>query len=551
MSHRLGPVPHAPCPGVSARPSADVAAALKAGLLPCMALQARRMGASQGRHDSGSLWCCPDDFAGFLTHWPEVWLHGPLEQVGELVSELGRRLRLAVEELGAAFEKGGRAGGWGGRRSLAWLAMVVHEVCVFARHCAKDLVAQVAKGVYPHGVGLDSWACGAAAGAGAGSGAGREAGGAAGAGGGVAGAAAGTGQGAAGAGVGAAGEGDGAGGSGARAGVEGTEQAGSLGLEGRAEPPQLFAVRSSIALAELAPALSRAAVVCAEMAGMRKQREEWRQLRAQIVAAAGPGADAYAGDPLQDVFDDGVACCILALFCASLLVAMHCGAVVGCGKERAAGEPGKSSDGAVGGAVDTPWRQLLLREVRLMELLGAAVQLHEEAQAAVLAALAAGASSRGGGLGQKELKSLHALEDMLQRVVVMAATAFPAEFRAAVKGGGGGGGGATGATGGVQGAGSGSGRRDAAPCISLPHLMTFLASCGNEQMGVAVGSVLSGTTLGEREAWRIVILYLETLLEASRDVEGTLRLLLPPAEARAAVAAAAAAAAAAARAPPV
>ncbi len=113
--------------GTPLQPSADAAAALEAGLLPCVTALVTRMGAGCG---GNAAWCPPELFPGVDRRWGEMMLFGPLGQVNDLVSAVGRRARLAVKELlwavvaaGAGTAGAGTAERLGGR-DVGWLAEV-------------------------------------------------------------------------------------------------------------------------------------------------------------------------------------------------------------------------------------------------------------------------------------------------------------------------------------------------------------------------------------------------------------------------------------------
>ncbi len=123
--------------GLPTGPSADAAAALEAGVLPCTCRLVTRMGAGGGGSggdggNSGAALLPPEDFPGFQNCWRVVLLHGPLGQVAELVAAASRRLWLAAEELrraaAAAYAGAGRRGG----RSVGFLGKVARGVSEFA-----------------------------------------------------------------------------------------------------------------------------------------------------------------------------------------------------------------------------------------------------------------------------------------------------------------------------------------------------------------------------------------------------------------------------------
>ncbi len=316
-------------------------------------------------------------------------LHGHLAQVGELVSAVGWRLRLAVEELRAAAE--GRRGRRPAGRSATWLAVVAHDALYCARSTVTILCLQQAAGQYPGAIGLtECWRGGQELG---GRGAGAE-------------------------------------------------------IARPPGQPGLYAVRSSIAVAELLPALSLGVQVCVELVG----RGEGGQGGGREGLGAGPG-DGVSADILVRVLDCAMSCAVLALWCTSLVLAKHAEAIVGARQRQqqqqsvgAGGAVGHGCGGNEGGYVGndghgnsddvrgdgvgegggdggTPWRQLLLRDVRLMELLGAALEL------LAWAAAAAAAGPCGACEAQAELGALNRI---LARVLCQAACAFPADLCSAV-----------------------------------------------------------------------------------------------------------------------
>lgn len=115
-----------------AGPSADAAAAIEAGLLPCLSHLVDRMGSGDYM---GTVWRPPTIFPGVDACLADVLQFGPLGQVGELVSALGRRLRGAVEELrAAAAMQGGVAEEDGGERAW-WIAAVACQAMLHAKIC--------------------------------------------------------------------------------------------------------------------------------------------------------------------------------------------------------------------------------------------------------------------------------------------------------------------------------------------------------------------------------------------------------------------------------
>ncbi len=449
------------------------------------------------------------------------------------MSAMGRRLRLAAEELRAAAVAAaeGRRGRRPAGRSATWLAVVTFDALHWARSTVTILCLQQAAGQYPGAVGLTQcWRGGHELG-------GRE----------------------------PAAEG---GGPGAAAGAARAEAAGPPGQ------PGLYAVRSSIAAAELLPALSRGVQVCAELVG----RGEGGQRGGREGLGAGPG-DGVSADVLVQVLDGAGACTVSTLLCASLVLAKHAEAVVGAAQQRqqqdtgaggaASGRGcdgnggnqddrghgdsggvsgdggGDSRDGAQGhgGAVggsggggDTPWRQLLLRDVRLMELLVAALELH------AWGAAAAAAGRWAAGEAQAKLGPLSLL---LVRVLCQAACVFPAEFRAAVDREGG-----CAAQSDPQTAAAAAGRGIGGhadghrPRMTLAAIAAVLAAGDHQDARRLLGHVLAGGAAPASMAmvWGVPDAYLGCVISKER-AQDALRTLLLPAEARAAVAAAQGAAA--------
>ncbi len=435
------------------------------------------------------------------------------------MSAAGRRLRLAVEELRAAAvaTAEGRPGRRPAGRSATWLAVVAHDALFFARSSARTLCLQQALGEHAEGVGLTQcWRGGAEL---ARPGPGAE-----------------------------------EGGSGAAAGAAGAEVAGPPGR------PGLYAVRSSIAVAELLPALSRGVQVCAELVG----RGEGGQGGGRRCMGAG-GDAGVDDDTVMMMLDCAVVCAVFTLRATGLPLAKHAEAVVRQQQQQqqdagtaaaAAGVSGSgggdgghcdgvavSGDGAQGhgaavggsggGGADTPWRQLLLRDVRLMELLGAALELHAQGTAAAAAGLL------GAGNTQQELGDL---QHILVHTLCKAACVFPGEFRAAVDRAGGCAAQMNSET--AAASGRGTGGQGHGACMPLAALEAITKTDDDHPdahrllMHVLDGQVLPASAVTVRDvpdAYRAPCgIQLERVPEA-------LRVLLPPAEARAAVAAAAAA----------
>ncbi len=444
-----------------------------------------------GAGGSGSdvVWCPPDrSFPGMFHCWEHLVAHSPLEQVGELVAAMGRRLRLAVEMVrrAAARAAAGNASAAGGR-GVGWLAEVAQEAMKYSRSRLQDIMWMESDGLRGAG---SSQPEGPTADAGTGAEPGAEA--------------------------------------------------------GPSVPPACpraapSAVRLSYAAAELLPALSQGVLLCAEL-------------------GPGPGWDAMrasAGDGIVEAAADfslgGVSCAGTALACCNLLLAKHIMVALEEGPEGGAGDRYGGSGGGGGGRdARAPWRQLLLRDVRLMELLGAGVRLLRWQER--VAEEAAGYE-----------KVIGELRDALSRVLPLAAAAFPAEFRAAMVGGGGDAAAAAGSGPGVAaggraartaghgdaaGAGTSVGRLPAAPrCIDLAVAREALegleAEQGEEQLGV-VTRVLGGWEPAAEELAEVArkYRYLEAYKDDPEDVEALLRAMEAPGEARRQVAAAVAAGAA-------
>ncbi len=504
----------------ASRPSADASAALAAGLLPCMTRLVDRIGAAR---DDDTVWDSQAPFAGLGPCCAEVLLHGPLGQVGELVSAVGRRLRVVVEELRTAAA----AGGHGGGRSVERAA----DGAVVSIGHATFLVYIIV----------------------------RE------------------------------------------------------GLEAVPHPEANAALRFSWAAADLLPAVSALFLLCSEVcngegvavglgcgaaasedsrartraAGARLCKLLWCSGRIHLLAVPLLAKHGRAGvaDTEQASGGDG------GRGCGGGKRSSTCGGGSG-GRGDGGGSDGisssnsTSSGGRSGGDVDgggaaadpgTPWRQLLLRDVRLLELLGAVAELHSEQAVAAVAKY-----------DEEMLDWLDEPRSKLAHVLALAAAAFPAEFRAAVgegatrAGAGTGTGAGTGAGAGaceglqmaVGGAGcaAGSGTKMSAeagalagvepgvarksrgaergdggsstakPCISLAAVHEALRSGAfGEQLGV-VDRVLGGWEPTPGEVWDLVCSCCHDSCGLRREqLEALMPLMLPPAEARAAVGAATAA----------
>lgn len=478
-----------------------------------------RMGAGSG---GGAVWVPPDRFPGVARCWDEAMLLGPLGQLSGLLSALGRRLRVAVEELRVVAGGGGRAprgglGARGGGRSVGWLASVVHDVMMLTHSCLWEMFLRVMMGALPAGVGLG--------------GSGRLGGGADGE-----------------AGPGGAGQGQtvapgpgmmGPGGDtvGARAAAgPGGEAAAAVASEGvPIAAPQTVAVRPSLAVAELLPALSHCVVVCAELG------------RAGTVRC-GATVDGTA-DVMEALLVRGTVDGAFALDCAALLLARYLSA--GClqgdtGDDGGgsgsvgggSGGGGSGSNDSVGGdgrdrsdvgAGGAQWREFLLRDIRLMELLGAAVELNQCAATAAAVPQYAG------------------LALPLVRTVCLAATAFPGEFHAAVDSGSA----ATAAAAATaaESAGSastvgaaGSSRPGGGPLrIPLRAVRSLLLSLGCRAELEYLTGVLGGCDPTPEMGQAMVNRYMMVFRQSGEgSAKASLRALVPPTEARGAVAAAAA-----------
>ncbi len=481
--------------GLHYRPSADAVAALAAGLLPCMTQLVTRMGAVGA---AGAIWCPPDHFPGAHFCLAEVVLFGPLGQVGELLSALGRRLRLAVGELCAMAA--GRCRG--GSRGVDTLGPAAHE--------ALRSTTQLMHVIFAAGMQRLASSSG-----------------------------------------------------------PGRDTDGEAAAAAAAGFVERLATRLSVVAAELLPVLSHAVQVCAElMASQGAVRHEGR----------GNGD----GDGDQDVNVSkvvhvtvrrcyGPASTALS-YAVMLLVKLMLLAKQS--DERAAMQPsGGGAEGGCGGGGDTgggdaPWRELLLQDVRLMELLGACVELHWQAEEA------AGAQ---GDTPEDEL-SCTVMRDNLVFALPLAAISFPAEFRAAVGGAGAGaeagagpgaGAGVAAAAGagagagpagdaagaGVQaagsaaadGAGRGAGNRDAPPCICLADARELLWGAvagveGSEWVLSLVDDVVSGCEPATEVVEQVARVVWEDSWGEPEHTWRVFDVMLTPREARAAVAAVAAAA---------
>ncbi len=486
-------------PGVG--PSADAAAAVEAGLLPCIARMVGRIGAGGG----GITWCPPSFLPGVQPCLEDALQFGPLGQVGELLSAVGRRLRGAVEEQRAAAAQGGVAEEGGGERAW-WLENVVRQAMMFTMMCMYVLVVR--------------WHQAAAT---------------------------------------------------CAADTDVPQEAGAhLAQQCVGRAPAVaaaqFAVRSSIALAELLPGLSHGVQLYAELLAGRGSG-----------GAEGSGQGGGRAEAAREVEDEGrepeynagallniykfLGC---ALDCATVLLAKLCreaseerhgsGGSGGGGDDAAAvGAGGGGGDGGgAPGDVDPAWRQLLLRDVRLMELLGAGVALlhgHLPSDADCCA-----------------LRDT--MRTSLSTALQLASVTFPAEFRAAVEGGArvSGAAGTGSAAGAGSGAGDGSGgagarRRRSMSLAALRAVLAAEAGAGGEAAaggdggeGASPGGdgeclevvvrVLGGWDPSPGEAWEVACRCWRGharkmgYAEALGEVVEVLRGMPGPGEARAAVAAA-------------
>ncbi len=578
-------------------------------MLPCMARLVTRMGAGT---NEGAVRSPQDDYPAFQLSWGELMLYGPVGQVGELVAATGRRVRLAVGELRAVVAAAGKAGRRRGR-SVEWLAEVTDEVLTFAQGRLRDVGYEVL-GCGQHAGGTAGrrrgrsvgWltealsnlldfantimeksdgkvpGCGEVVGGGdqQRGGVGREGGaekgqGAAGAGGASGPADADGGkyvgsgdqqrrgaeeeQGAAGAGgasspVDAGGGQRMGGGDQQRTGAEEEQGAagagGPLGLVGAVGGQQARkAVRYSYAVAELLPQISSGVQLCAEL-------DTWEE----DGGGHGPGHEAV-GDAASEASAQ-LTCCVspcihTALECTNLLLAKHIrtaaeqhGAVAGAGDGGGAGSSSSGGGGGgvarsalAGGGPDAPWRLLLLGDVRLMGLLGAAVQLWGKVEAEYMWAKHVAQDDH-------DVRQCELMRKQLSAAMVLAAVAFPAEFRAAA-------GGkraaaaaaepravpaaaATAGKRGAGGAGGGSGRSNAPTCIDLADARAVMGDAGFADSVAVADRVLGGWEPTAGEAWGLASSCLGRCGVAAEELPGILAALVPPAEARAAVAAAAA-----------
>ncbi len=518
----------------SSRPSADASAALAAGLLPCMTRLVTRLGAGRDG-DGAELWCLPDAFPGTNACWLGVLLCGPLGQVGELVSAVGRRLRLATEELRRAAAGGGRRGG----RSVAWLVEAVHEVLDLANRRLSGIFGVAVQDLCASRAGSmdDARAHGEAAGP-TGHTEGQRASGA----------------------------------------VEWAAGVGAPASQRAAGAVHLAEV-VSYAVAELLPAVSHGLRVCAELG----RGPGAGQGQGQALEREGEGAGDGEAAP-RNLHESCLACAGTAMDFALLYLKkysktrrgeQHCSAGLvagggggsssscsGCKLDGAQGtgsgadttctkapaadysnsssssrRDGSGATGAAASGADTVWlQQLLLQDLRLLELLGACLELYRQGRAAPDAHLLS---------PPDKARAMGLLERILSLLLPLVAAAFPAEFRAAAGGAGAEGG--LGMGGGVSQGRGGTRGGEVPPCILLATAREVLGGregegCGSDGLRGVFDRVLGGWDPAPDEVWDAVCSCCKRYdLDLGR-LDQVLALLLPPSEARAAVAAAAAAA---------
>ncbi len=466
-------------------PSADAAAALAAGLLPCAARQVERMAAAS----RGGLWCPPGIFPGVDSVWQDVLRFGSAGQVAGLVSALGRGLRAAVGRMQLTAMAAGGEG-----RGL--LKAQVQEVTRLATVCTSELLVPLSS-IASAGQVENS-----------GPTAGEEA-----------------------------------------AGAGATADSAAV----RAAGCGPIALRLSFVAGELLPAVSLGVRACAELARGPGQGQG---------AADGAGARAMLSPVDCSHMAHAAVECTVALMARLCLAAAEAQSGTGGAGAEATGAGAATSsstggplgdgagvEGAEAGPV-APWRQLLLWDIGLMELLGAAAAVHRMAAVAV-AASGQLASAAGPG------PVLPFLRRSLANALPLAAAAFPAEFRAAYDGCraaakgaeapvcGAGEGAAAAPTGAAGGPGAG-----ARLCIAQADVAVLMAAWASEGGQLQVlDRVCDGWHPSPEEAWTLACRcwWGEP---AGPEQEAALRLLLPPAEACAAMAATPPAAAAEAAASP-
>ncbi len=464
-----------------ARPSVDASAAIDAGLLPCLTQLVARMGAGG---DARAVWCPPSIYPGVGRCLADVLQFGPLGQVGALVSAVGRRLRGAAEELGAAAAEGGGAEEGGGERAW-WLAVVVRQAMTYTETCLSVLLLR--------------W-------------------------------------------------------------LKAESAAVALAGPGAGQPTQRLAataaqlpLRSSFALAELLPAVSVSVRLCGELFASMAEGEG-RGGECGGGGSVGAAAEMRQFSGLVELVSCGCRVSVAALDCVVALLAKLCQEAAagplgsrdgGAGSSSASGAGGSGDGGAVAGAGDgapgAAWRQLLLRDVRLIELLGAGMALHGKLSRAAAAGLLPP--------GWQYRHDDSFLRNRLAGTLRLAALTFPVEFRAAAEGAAG----EAGAAGGGAGAGAvdqvhGTGP-SARPCMSPITVQAVLELEAAHGVGApgeggdegleAVLRVLGGWDPAPGEAWelarRCTTMYESDLAEVVAVMCG----MPQPEEARAEVAAAA------------
>ncbi len=539
-----------------------------------MAALVTRMGAAHMRADSNgsALLFPPELFPGANSCWTGVLLHGPPGQVGQLVSALVLRLHRAADELTTAVASGAEAEGRRGGRfaDVPWQADILREVVHFTHSRTAELVRCLAEED-------DVETNPAGAVAGSGGRAGRLD-------------------------LAPAGPLDG---SQDMRGVQATyavvEMLPALsrgleacawmqrwGLQARARARGQKAAAAAAgkvqdeteeALARLAEYGVRWAVDILECVSLLLAKDgmdglavasERRGSSSGAGGAGGAGDEGGAGGAGgvggADGGGDGAAAAsaapwklsfvgwaAAAMRSMSSLVSMpSMGATevqdVGSAAAAAAAAPPASpvaaGGGSSGGGADSPWRQLLLREVRLMQLLGAAVEL------------ACGTQELEAGGRMMDMATCtpsperRTLCEALARLMPVAAAAFPAQFRAAVGLGAAAEGDEAAAAAGTGylagGASSSTGTPPGAQCIVLPDALAALR----------VGSGAINLSYDSRDVVTRVAEGWDPTLEESQSmacsrwqlgVAGTgewvsrMQLLLSPEEARAVFLAAAAA----------
>ncbi len=299
-----------------------------------------------------------------------------------------------------------------------------------------------------------------------------------------------------------------------------------------------LAVRAAFMLTELLPALSLGVRLCTKLA---------QQGRGQGPGGAGarresPVAAAQAWPEFgESLVYCAVECAGRALSCTAKVMARLHREAPGEKQGNRGGGGGSTSGGDSGGGscpADTEWRQLLLRGVQLMDLMGAGVALVQ------LGATTAAGAGKAAGDASAELCNTVA------QVLPLEAVTFPAEFRAAV------GAGATGASGpglavGAHGSTSSCGQLEASRCVSLAAIREVLKGIcckDNSPQYKTLAAVLGDgcAPMQQKEIGRLGRL-VWICHESRPEAKTFLVMLPPPGEACAGVAAAAEAAAAAAQ----